>query len=631
MRGSRTCGIVLAAAGLAGSLAPAQHTGSAPLEAEFLDRPERPCEIVPTVAVDASIWAANLWPQGNVYYTFDANTTAGNQTAMLAAMAEIEAVCGVTFIPRTTQSNYINIRASGGNNSQIGMVGGQQTINIFNWNVRMIMAHELMHALGVWHEQQRADRAQYVVVNFDNIQGDYASNFNIVGAPFVGPYDFESVMHYDDCSFSNCCPSGSSCGCALSCASIQALPEYAQYQSVMGQRSRLSRGDMLGLVSRYGLPQFISIGGSADCSGAGGFASLALPAGSYILEPVSMSGGGDFDAWSASSSNGGCGATCCTNGWVWSYQYRVDGGAWNDVGAVDCPRSTAAAAFAQHARSQMIALAEPGVVDLRVSDTSCGGNRGGVSLRVVPCMAATAQPQPRGFCTVPFAVAFQFQVTDPNATFQWYRDGQPLTNAGNVRNTTTPLMSLQPVLPSDAGDYWCVATGACGSVTSNTATLAISDSGPIIHAQPQPASANTGGSAAFTVDASGVGEVSYQWRRGGVALGNGPGVSGAGSATLELAGLMPADAGLYDCVLTDDCGTRTSNAAALGVSACDSIDFNGDGLFPDNQDLEDYLSVFGGGPCSTGACGDVDFNNDTLFPDNQDLEDFLRVFGGGGC
>ncbi|HYF13432.1 MAG TPA: hypothetical protein VD971_00005, partial [Phycisphaerales bacterium] len=50
--------------------------------------------------------------------------------------------------------------------------------------------------------------------------------------------------------------------------------------------------------------------------------------------------------------------------------------------------------------------------------------------------------------------------------------------------------------------------------------------------------------------------------------------------------------------------------------ACDSIDFNGDGLFPDNQDLQDFLDVFGGGACSTGTCGDLDFNNDGLFPDN---------------
>jgi hypothetical protein len=67
------------------------------------------------------------------------------------------------------------------------------------------------------------------------------------------------------------------------------------------------------------------------------------------------------------------------------------------------------------------------------------------------------------------------------------------------------------------------------------------------------------------------------------------------------------------------------------VPACDSIDFNADGLFPDTLDLEDFLSVFSGGPCSTGTCGDIDFNNDGLFPDTLDVEAYVSVFSGGAC
>ncbi len=65
--------------------------------------------------------------------------------------------------------------------------------------------------------------------------------------------------------------------------------------------------------------------------------------------------------------------------------------------------------------------------------------------------------------------------------------------------------------------------------------------------------------------------------------------------------------------------------------SCDSIDYNGDGLFPDTSDIDDFLSVFSGGPCSTGSCGDIDFNNDGLFPDTMDIEALLSVFSGGPC
>ena len=69
----------------------------------------------------------------------------------------------------------------------------------------------------------------------------------------------------------------------------------------------------------------------------------------------------------------------------------------------------------------------------------------------------------------------------------------------------------------------------------------------------------------------------------------------------------------------------------LNRSPCDSIDFNNDTLFPDDNDLIDFLSVLAGGTCSTGTCNDIDFNNDGLFPDDNDLVAFLRVLAGGNC
>ncbi len=72
-------------------------------------------------------------------------------------------------------------------------------------------------------------------------------------------------------------------------------------------------------------------------------------------------------------------------------------------------------------------------------------------------------------------------------------------------------------------------------------------------------------------------------------------------------------------------------AAVLGTVPCDGIDYNGDGLFPDTQDIDDFITVFAGGTCSTGTCGDIDFNNDGLFPDTADIDALLRVFSGGPC
>jgi hypothetical protein len=70
--------------------------------------------------------------------------------------------------------------------------------------------------------------------------------------------------------------------------------------------------------------------------------------------------------------------------------------------------------------------------------------------------------------------------------------------------------------------------------------------------------------------------------------------------------------------------------------ACSDIDFNNDGLFPDDQDLLDYLFVLAGGACSTDppvgqGCDGLDFNNDTITPSDEDLIAFLVVLAGGTC
>ncbi len=68
------------------------------------------------------------------------------------------------------------------------------------------------------------------------------------------------------------------------------------------------------------------------------------------------------------------------------------------------------------------------------------------------------------------------------------------------------------------------------------------------------------------------------------------------------------------------------------IPRCDSIDFNRNGVFPEDQDVIDFFSVLSGGACSTGpSCSDGDFNNNGMHPEDADVIDFLDVLAGGRC
>ncbi len=68
-----------------------------------------------------------------------------------------------------------------------------------------IVIHELLHAIGFHHEQNRPDRDNFIKVNYENISPDMAYNFDkmISGVTTQGfPYDYNSIMHYEDTAFS---------------------------------------------------------------------------------------------------------------------------------------------------------------------------------------------------------------------------------------------------------------------------------------------------------------------------------------------------------------------------------------------------------------------------------------------
>lgn len=90
--------------------------------------------------------------------------------------------------------------------STVGKTGGRQVVNLQKecFSQKGTVVHELLHALGFYHEQNRSDRDNYVKIINANIQSDKIINFekNDKDETFGIKYDYGSVLHYSPNAFS---------------------------------------------------------------------------------------------------------------------------------------------------------------------------------------------------------------------------------------------------------------------------------------------------------------------------------------------------------------------------------------------------------------------------------------------
>ncbi|HWV98768.1 MAG TPA: immunoglobulin domain-containing protein [Candidatus Acidoferrum sp.] len=149
--------------------------------------------------------------------------------------------------------------------------------------------------------------------------------------------------------------------------------------------------------------------------------------------------------------------------------------------------------------------------------------------------------------------------------YQWSLNGAHLTNNTHLSGTTNSTLTLSNVVAGDAGNYQVVVSNSHGSVASSNAVLTVLLP-PFIIFQPSNQVAMLSSNASLTVVAGGTSPLRYQWYFDGAAVTNGGRISGAMTASLNIANVQLADFGFYQVVVTNNYGGVTSVAAVLGTS-----------------------------------------------------------------
>src|SRR5262249_15526324 len=123
---------------------------------------------------------------------------------------------------------------------------------------------------------------------------------------------------------------------------------------------------------------------------------------------------------------------------------------------------------------------------------------------------------------------------------------------------TNQSLTISSVKTNDAGTYQLIATNPIGSTSSTNAVLSVGK--PVaISTQPKAQTGTRGAAATFSVAATGLAPITYQW------YGNGEAWPGQIGTSLKLTNIQLTDEGSYYVMATNALGSAKSSSVKLTV------------------------------------------------------------------
>ena len=148
-----------------------------------------------------------IWPNRTVPYDIDPELP--NPERVTQAIDHWREKTPLRFVERHADNrflypNWVTFKPGRGCSSRVGCRGGQQFVTLGGECAMGNVIHEIGHTVGLFHEQSREDRDQFINIQFDKVVAEFRHNFSqhIVDGTDFGTYDYASIMHYPRNAFS---------------------------------------------------------------------------------------------------------------------------------------------------------------------------------------------------------------------------------------------------------------------------------------------------------------------------------------------------------------------------------------------------------------------------------------------
>lgn len=147
-----------------------------------------------------------LWDKGIIPFIISNNISDNQKQAIREAISILEENTPIRFQENKNIKDHLVFK-SGGKHcySYVGKVGGAQDLVLGPDCRTPQILHELLHALGLYHEQSRPDRDDHIMIMWENIQEQYHEQFKKMPplhyAVSEVEFDTTSIMMYPPQAF----------------------------------------------------------------------------------------------------------------------------------------------------------------------------------------------------------------------------------------------------------------------------------------------------------------------------------------------------------------------------------------------------------------------------------------------